>query len=297
MKRVRLFALLLPAVLFLFVLVPSVAAESKTFNAVKDTYANKAYPDKVNGSQSVIILSNKYTDRLGFIQFEDVNLPEGATLIQANLKFYVYEVHYATTAKLNVGPVTEDWEESSLTWNNKPAINQTMAIEATIEMTEGWKTVSLTNLVSQWLNDSLGNKGVFIYPYGFLYATPETEFALSMRSREYSENPPRLEVEYSLAPTATPTPKPTAEPSPEIIAAEEATPAETTPEPEEESPTPTPEGAFVLNLTRGQTIIGGLILFALVATVVAFAVYSQQKPKEKPKKKKKEVEPEEKEEE
>lgn len=285
MKRVKWFFFILPAILFL--VVPSIAlAETKTFSAVKDTYANKAYPDDPKGSIGSIILSNKYTDRLGYVQFEEISLPEGAILDQATFKFYVYSVNYATSAKFNVGPVTEDWEEGSLTWNNKPTINQSQAIEANISLTEGWKTASATNLVRGWLDGSLENKGLFIYPYGFLYGTPETEFALSFRSREHGDNPPQLEVEYHLPePSPSPSPEPEVEPSlepgeEELIAIPEV------------SPTPTPEaeekGGLVLSLTSGQAIIGGLILLALLAAGIAFIVYWNKNGK-KPKEEKKEA--------
>ncbi len=292
MKRVKLFALLLPVIFFFSVFVPSVSAATETFGILKDTYANSVYNPPLDyrnnnyGGAGTVVVSNEPIDRLGYLQFEDVSLPESAILDQATLKFYVYSS--SGTAKLNTGPVTEDWGENSLTWNNKPTVDQSQASEATISLSEGWKTVSVTNLVNQWLEGSLDNKGIFIYPYGFLYATPENDFALSIRSKEHGSNIPVLEVEYHFAPTPTPTPTP--ESSPEVDLEGEVTPTEEANliVQEEASPTPEVEGEnFVLNLTRGQAIIGGFILFALVATVVTFAVYSQRKPKDKPKKEEK----------
>lgn len=295
MKRVKLVTFLLPALIFLFVLPQSAYSaftDSETFSVSKDSYANKAYPDKVNGGYDHITLSNKFTDRLGYVQFGDVNLPEGAILDNATLKLYVHAVYYADAAKLNVGPISGDWEENSLTWNDKPTINQTQAIEAEISIAStGWKEVSITSLVSKWLNGDLENKGVFIYPYGFLYATPETEFALSFRSKEAGENNPKLEVTYHFEPS--PTPSPTLEPTPTLAPEETPSPAEEetpTPTPEE-SPTPTPEeeekAGLILGLSRGQAIITGLIILSLLGSGIAFVAYSRRKPK-KPKEKKEE---------
>lgn len=303
MKRVKFFLFLLPALLLLFAL-PRLAysaySDSKVFQATKDTYANQAYPNDPKGSVGSVTLSNKYTTRLGYVQFEDIDLPEGAILDQAVFKFYVHEVHYAPTAKLNVGPVTGDWEENTLTWNNKPTIDQPQAIEAEISLVAGWKEVPITYLVRQWREGSRENKGIFIYPFGFLYGTPETEFALSFKSREASDNPPKLEVVYHFEPTPTPTPSPTPSPTPTLAPKASPSPAEEetpTPTPEE-SPTPTPEeeekAGLILRLSTGQAIIAGVILLALIGSGIAFIAYSRRKPAKKPKEKK--GKPEEKEE-
>lgn len=294
MKRVKFFIFLLPAIILLFALPRlsySAYSDSETFEATKDTYANQAYPDKVNGSYDHLIVSNKYTTRLVYIQFENVDIPEGAILDSATLKFYVYEQHYADTAKLNVGPVTGDWEESSLTWNNKPTINQTLALEGEISITDsGWKEIGITNLVNKWLDGTVENKGIFIYPYGFLYASPETEYAITFRSRTATENKPKLEIIYHFAPSPSPSPVPSPSPSPspeieeeEIIGLEEPSPSP------EESPSPSPEaekGLILGIFSTGQALIAGLILLALLGAGISFVAYARRKPKKKPEKKK-----------
>jgi len=82
-------------VLFAMLFPTQVVAESQDFTLSQDTYANLAYPDKVNASQQVIIISNKNTTRLGYIQFEDINLPEGAIVDRGILKLYFKDVGYA----------------------------------------------------------------------------------------------------------------------------------------------------------------------------------------------------------
>ena len=231
MKRVLKLLFLLPALIVLFSPLP-VLAEKKTFDVNKDTYANEVYPVKVNGSFGSVTLSNKYTTRLGYLLFQDVDLPEGAILDRGVIKIYLFERHYADSAKVNVGPVTSSWEENSLTWNNKPTINQTQASEAIISLTsDGWQEISITNLVRQWREGTLENKGVFIYPYGFLYSAPETEFALSFKSKESGDLKAKLEVEYHFEEEPTLSPAPTVEPTP-------TSSDQTSPSPAEEKPTP-----------------------------------------------------------
>jgi len=303
--------LLLPAVLFLAFLPTIVLAETKTLPVTKDTYANKAYPTKVNGGFGSVTISNKFTDRLGFLQFANPDLPQEAIIDQAKLKFYLHELHYADIAKVNIGPVANIWEETSLTWNNKPTINQAQAFEAEISLdSAGWREINLTNLVKKWQDGSLTNQGLFIYPLGFLYGTPETEYAFSFKSKESGDQGAKIEISYhfpptptpSLEPTSTPTPTPTPKINPESTVSLSPTPTETPP-PETAATAKaeaTREAGLILSLTSGQSIILGLIVLALIGALIAFIAYfrkesaakSKQKAKKTstPKKQKKEEE-------
>lgn len=292
-RQVKLFILLLPFIALFFA--PSVLAETKTLNVTKDTYANKAYPDKANGSIGSVIVSNNLTDRLGYLQFENPDLPEGAIIDWGVLKFFVHELHYAPTAKLNLGPITGDWEENTLSWNNKPTINQTQAIEAQIALdAPGWREITITYLVRQWDEGTTENKGIFLYPLGFLYGTAETNFAFSFKSKESGAEKPKLEIEYHLP--SDPTPTQTVTPAPETTLAPEAqTTISPTPQVQELTPTPeataeaTKSGGLSLNLSTGQVIIAGTILLSLLAALIAFVTYfgrqSQQKEKKSEEKK------------
>ena len=261
------------------------------------------YPDRdlnrltTRPTVSSVIVSNKYTTRLGYFLFEDPDLPENAIIDNATLKLYFNEVHYADQAKFNVGPVSENWLESSITWDNKPSIDQTQATEATLTITDtGWQNIGIKSLVEKWQDGSLDNYGLFVYPFGFLYGTAESEYAVAVKSREAGADQAEIIVEYHLE--EEPSPEPTE-------SSEEASPAPTT-TPEEEmtdeeatstlTPTPTDlveeatpvenEEGFNFSLTTGQMIIAGLIGASLLGAVVAFSLYFAKRPKkEKPKKK------------
>lgn len=308
MKRVKYLLFLLPVITLLFVSLRPVygaVGETETFEVTKDTYANQAYPDKINGNYNHIIISNKHTTRLGYIQFQDIDLPEGAIFDKGTLKLYVFEPHYADTAKVNIGPVTGDWEENSLTWNDKPTINQTQAIEAEISLADsGWREIAITHLVRQWFEGTLENKGLFVYPLGYLYGTAETDFAFSIKSKE-AENKAQIEVEYHFAPSPSPSPtsSPSVSPSPEVSPSPDSDEEEFVSSPvSEESPSPSPEpeeeekGLILGTLSLGQAIIAGLIILALIGSGIAFLAYARKKPTEKPKKKKEPQEEEKKEE-
>ncbi len=276
------------------------AGESKTLDVTKDTYANQAYPDQNRGTIDSIIVSNKYTTRLGYLQFENLDLPEGAILDKGILNFYANEVHYSSEAKVNIGPITSNWDETTVTWNNKPTINQAQAIEVEFSLTAvGWRELDVTPLVRQWL-EGTENKGIFIYPYGFLYGAAETEYAFTLKSKESGTQRANIVVQYHFEPSPSPSPEPS--PSPGVEPAEEleeeAVVGEEEPSPTpEESPSPSPEaketGLILGIFTSGQAIISGLILLALIGAGISFAVYARRQPKKKVKEKpKEEKEPE-----
>jgi hypothetical protein len=260
-------------------------ADSTSLAPIRDTYANLAYPDKNYGSLNHLIISNKNTDRLVYLQFEPLDLPEKAIIDSAVLRLYANDVSYADSAKVNVGPVTATWEQSAVTWNSKPAIDQSQASEATFSITgTGWKQIGVTGVVAKWHDGTQTDKGLFLYPHGFLYGTAETRYAVTFNSKEAADNRPQLVVEYHLPEDPSPTAVPTD--SPDTTPAQSGTVSPTTTPELSPTDTPTPEttespatGAAFLSLTTGQTLIAGLIILALLGAVGAFIAYFSRSQK------------------
>lgn len=291
MRRVKFLLALLPAIILL-IYPQNVLAETKTFDSVKDTYANEVYPDNSYGTTGGVVISNKYTTRLGYLWFENINLPEGASLVQGNLKFYVHELHYSDRAKVNLGLVTGEWEETSVTWNSKPTINPTSAIEAEISLASaGWREINITPLVQKWVDGSQKNKGIYIYPLGYLYGTAETEYAFTFRSKEATENKPYLEIEYQFAPTSTPAPTATSTPKTTPPPSASLTPVSETeevpspsPEPTEATPTPEAEEGLILGtLSPGQALGGGLIILGGIGVLLGLVLFLRRRKVKKTK--------------
>jgi len=289
MKRVKFLLTLLPAI-FLLASPGRVLADSHTYGVVKDTFVNEVYPDNTYGTTGAVVISNKYTTRLGYLWFDDINLPEGATLNQAILKFYVYELHYSDRAKINIGLCTNEWSENVIAWTNKPLINQSSAIEAEIPLIDiGWREINITSLVQKWVDGSQQNKGIFIYPLGYLYGAAETEYAFAFKTKESDDLKAKIDVEYNLAPTPTPSPTatltPKATPTPKPTATITSEEEEPTPTPEEEpTPTPKPEGRILGGLSSGQLVGGSLVLLGLTGLGVGLGLYLRDKRKKTGKK-------------
>ncbi|MCJ7827570.1 DNRLRE domain-containing protein, partial [Patescibacteria group bacterium] len=167
MKRVKLVKTLLPFFFLLFFLGSNpVLADEATFEVTKDTFGNSStylnYRDRNYGYAGSVVVSNDPIDRVGYFDFKNVELPAGSIIDHIYFRFYVQNAGSTGGIKLNVGPVAGDWEESSLTWNNKPTINQTLALEAEIGTDEEWKEIEVTSIINKWQDGSLAKKGLFV---------------------------------------------------------------------------------------------------------------------------------------
>lgn len=269
--------LLAIACLLLFVPTPSVSAETETLEVTKDTFANEAYPDNNYHFAGSVVVSNHPINRLGYLQFEWFDLPEGAEVDQALLRFYVHEQNYNSTAQIDVGPLKDEWTEDGVSWNNRPDVYPEHAQTQEINLDTGWKEVNVTGVYNQWQSGDISPHGLFIYPAGLLLSPSGPDFAFSLKTKEATENAVRLVIDYHFLPTPTPTETPTPTPTPTAVpAAPEGT---STPKPEEgvlqtptptptASPTPSPEakkGSLASNtgLWLGIGVVGGGLLAVL----------------------------------
>ncbi len=130
------------------------------------------------------------------LKFDLSSIPKNATIISAELKLYYYKWKDNNPAgrELNVYRIESDWNEESVTWNNKPSYASTKTSSAIIPSEEGaWMSWDVKKDVEKILNDGT-NYGWIIkddntwgstdIPYAFFY------------SKENAENRPHLIITY-----------------------------------------------------------------------------------------------------
>jgi len=96
----------------------------------------------------------------------------------------------ADPVQLVAALITEDWIESAVTWNTRPATGE--PLNATlVDAAPGIKSLAVTDVVRAWHN---------VPHFGLELSGPEGEVAYSrvFESREVGQRPPRLEVTYHL---------------------------------------------------------------------------------------------------
>jgi len=132
----------------------------------KDAFVSD-YESDNNVGDSVYLLAgdNGFKIRT-YIKF-DLNpnpLPAGAVIIDARLKLY-QDAILILPGTFNGGlyPVTSNWEENEITWNNQPtSSSDTVALPTLYDTTGTWVTCHIEDFVKGWLDGSITNYGLLL---------------------------------------------------------------------------------------------------------------------------------------
>lgn len=284
MKRVKFFLILLPAI-FLILLPQSVRAETIDLTPAADSFVNNVYPEQNQGAAHSLIVSRDSAFRWSLVRFDLSSVPTDSIIDSAMFKAYLYDSSGDASVPIMAARITGDWTETEVKWNNRPLFDESTGVTANIDTATSYKSWDVTEIVRGWHDNDFSN-------YGLALGYGSGNYSRSFRSREYASDKPLLTINYHLPePTPTPSPTPTPTPSPTPLPSPKPSPTpspeiteEPSPEPGEGSPTPTPKtekAGLISGLTTRQTIIGGLVILALIGAGVAFAAYARKKPAKK----------------
>jgi len=92
-------------------------------------------------------------------EFSRANIPFGSTIDSA--KFYI-NVTTATDEEVTLHRITADWEELAVTWTNFAGSFNTNTEGSFTPNATGWYEADVTQLVSNWLDDTYPNFGVLL---------------------------------------------------------------------------------------------------------------------------------------
>jgi hypothetical protein len=99
-----------------FCLVPFYSS-AQSAPPIGDTFSNSAVKTQKNGSATLIAVQTTST---GYIQFNLGTVPPNATITKATLRLYVDA--FVTAGRFDVYELNAPWSESTLTYNNAPAL-------------------------------------------------------------------------------------------------------------------------------------------------------------------------------
>ena len=111
-------------------------ATTETFCVVADARVERDDPDRNIGDGVMLQVDSPNEDGLGemqsYLKF-DVTIPAGATITSATLTLWVRPTGTnGTQHNVHVYSVSNDWTESGITWNNKPALGMDVGMLPTI---------------------------------------------------------------------------------------------------------------------------------------------------------------------
>lgn len=177
----------------------------------KDSYVNSIIPDFNYASSEYLSIGQSIFSVLGlrrdkiildsyqlrtFLQFNLNGFPNDSVVVSAVLKLYQVTSIETSGLVMGVHQVIQEWEESSVTWNNKPDYLTTPESTVTVPIfMTGWLSWDITSLVQGWENGSIANYGIALQDNGmtmeFIY--------INCYSSDYTGNPtlhPKLEIIY-----------------------------------------------------------------------------------------------------
>jgi len=176
-------------VALLLVVSVSVNADSVSLYSNGDAHVWQYDPNSNCGSSTNLTVGyvNGWSNTLiGF----DLSPLYGATVNSAVLWTYVWNSQGAfPTSQIYIARNTSDWDQSTVTWNNKPGYSG--AIPITAPSILDWWSVDVTSFVQDFVSESHPNYGFQIYKGNAL------DDSFYLRSSEHASNYPVLIINYT----------------------------------------------------------------------------------------------------
>jgi hypothetical protein len=164
----------------------------------QDAYLEETDPNSNFGSEEELLVSLEAGgERSSLIRFTELDDYQGVTVNSALLELYVE--HITELIDMSSWLVTENWDEATVTWSNRPSLLAGSDIQFAIPDFGYWKSVDVTDYAVEWLENGLPNNGIYLIYEGAEYRTA------TLCSGENSDDTqtPRLTLEYQ--PTAVET--------------------------------------------------------------------------------------------
>ncbi|MBD3399975.1 MAG: DNRLRE domain-containing protein [Candidatus Coatesbacteria bacterium] len=156
-----------------------------------DTYVYRATPDDNYGNEAgMYVSSTTQCEDVTLLAFDLSALPAGGAVRSAWLELYLTTVNEPAPVLLEL--VSEPWDEETVTWNTRPAYDDTFQAAADPQADSWWDPVEVTDFVAAWYEGDQPNYGFAVYleptgSAGLIYAY----------SSQRTENQPRLTIEFS----------------------------------------------------------------------------------------------------
>ncbi len=176
-------------VIFVLFLSFSAIADSASLLPTDDSYVMEFDPAYNFGSETKFVVGYQYGWVNALMKF-DLSPYSGATINDAYIRLYVFSHGGAfPTDEIRITMNNADWDESTVTWNNKPGFNG--RIDLVAPGINGWWDIYVTDWVQAIVDGTEPDYGFQVYKgdtdndYFFIY------------SKESSTNRPRLEIDFS----------------------------------------------------------------------------------------------------
>ena len=199
-------------ILLLFIVVaPYVYGQNSiTITATKDANINSRPNLSNNNYGNTIRLSarsmNTNNTTRGLLDFDLSSLPQNICITDARLTLTPYNINHPTTFigynGLIVRQINQPWNETTVTWNNKPTYGTQNAFSTIAGSTVSfYQNINVTNMISdKYYSNGIGNYGMDIQ----LVTEQPTRSAVFCSAEHANINArPKLVITYTLTPQYT----------------------------------------------------------------------------------------------
>ncbi|MFW6136151.1 MAG: DNRLRE domain-containing protein, partial [Chloroflexota bacterium] len=170
---------------------PAPTQTTVTLDAVADATIDAADPSARAGlSTSLrVYYGGESEEGRALIRFNlAAAVPSDAVIDDARLELDLQSFDNPDPVTLTAACLTEDWVESTVTWNTRPDAGDPTTT-ASVEAELGYVSLDVTDIVQAWHN---------VPHYGLVLSGPELPHSREFGSREDPVGPPRLVVTYHM---------------------------------------------------------------------------------------------------
>ncbi|MEM3697558.1 MAG: PKD domain-containing protein [Candidatus Bathyarchaeia archaeon] len=89
---------------------------------VGDSWVEAEYPNDNHGSDTSLRVRSDSRTRRSYLKFDLTSIPNGKSLVSVKLYLYCTYVDANPSVEIYVHETGDDWSESTITWNNAPAV-------------------------------------------------------------------------------------------------------------------------------------------------------------------------------
>ncbi len=180
-----------------------VTIQRGAYGEVNDAYIWESHPDYTGNWEN--LYSGRYDDtfKCSLIKFDLDFIPQDYQITSA--VFSIYEHNEAGDRSVNMYRITDEWSETSVTWNNFNNAYHTHIWGVFNGSGTGWKSADITGLAQAWVDGIFPNHGLFLHVPDSLPYSNETYRASETGSVTLR---PKLTICYQPPPQPTRTPVP-----------------------------------------------------------------------------------------
>jgi hypothetical protein len=170
----------------------------------EDAYVSQFDASGNHGSEAELFVGvsgSTTTTFRSFIEIPTTSIPSGAGVSTAYLSLYCNAALTTAAYSISAYQVTDDWSDTSVTWNNQPNASTTVLASASVGSSGSWYNwEALESIVARWAQGDTGNYGLRLSGNESTALNSRKQF---VSADSTSTNKPQVVLSYTNAPSVS----------------------------------------------------------------------------------------------